>query len=98
MKEQNLSFEFHDYKKLGIAEKKLNTWCDHFGWKNMLNRNGTTWKGLPEDVKNEMNSKAAAVKLMMEKPSVIKRPIVESNGKYLIRFDVTQYEETLLKS
>lgn len=97
MKEHQLPYEFHDYKKQGITVAKLNKWCGHFGWETLVNKTGTTWKGLSESEKNLVIDQPSAVNLMMEKTSIIKRPIVEAGRKYLIRFDENLYAETLLK-
>jgi arsenate reductase len=97
MKDHQLAYEFHDYKKQGITATKLNKWCGHFGWETLVNKNGTTWKELSESEKNAVVDQHSAVNLMMEKTSIIKRPIIEAGRKYLIRFDEKLYAETLLK-
>jgi Spx/MgsR family transcriptional regulator len=95
LKEHNVSFQFHDYKKEGISKKKLKEWCRHFGWENVLNKKGTTWQELSEEEKNLVSNEAAAIKLMCEKTSCIKRPITEVNGHYLIRFNEEEYKSAL---
>lgn len=97
LKAQKLDYEFHDYKKEGITIKKLNTWCMEFKWETLLNKAGTTWKSLPEDEKQSVVDQASAVKIMAEYTSIIKRPVVEADDKYLVRFDAQQYADVLLK-
>ncbi|MDB5190900.1 MAG: Arsenate reductase and related [Segetibacter sp.] len=96
MKTNNITFEFHDYKKKGITKKKLKEWCKLFGWENLINKAGTTWKGLTDDEKNKVVDEASAIEVMMNNTSLIKRPIVEANGKYLIRFKEEEYAQQLL--
>jgi arsenate reductase (glutaredoxin) len=97
LKANNLEYEFHDYKKKGITAAKLKQWSKHFGWENLLNKAGTTWKGLGEDDKNAVTSEAKAIQLMTANTSVIKRPIIETGDDYLVRFNEEEYAGKLLK-
>jgi arsenate reductase (glutaredoxin) len=97
LKEHELEYEFHDYKKKGITAAKLKQWSKHFGWENLLNKAGTTWKGLDDDVKNSITSQPKAIQLMTENTSLIKRPIIEAGDDYLIRFNEEEYAQNLLK-
>ena len=47
----NISYDFHDYKKLGVNSALLKHWCNTFGYENVLNRRGTTWRKLDEETK-----------------------------------------------
>jgi len=88
--------EFHDFKKKGISAEKLNTWCDTFGWENVLNKKGTTWKKLSDGEQREVNSKESAIKILMIHTSAIKRPIIEVEGKpVLISFNEENYQSIL---
>lgn len=89
-------FEFHDYKKLGIAEFKLKEWCKQVGWESLVNKRGTTWRQLEEAVQMKITNEKSAIALMMEKTSVIKRPLIEKNGKVLVvGFDEEEYRMKL---
>lgn len=91
-----LDFEFHDFKKLGISETKLNEWSDQTGWEALLNKRGTTWKKLTADVQNSIDSKEAAFRLMQEKTSVIKRPVIETGkGQVFLGFNEDQLSELI---
>lgn len=96
LKQQQLNYEFNDYKKHGVTKEKLQEWVAHFGWQALLNKAGTTWKQLTDEQKATIVDEQTALNLMLEKTSVIKRPIVEANGKYLIRFNEDEYSNTLL--
>lgn len=96
LKENNIDFEFHDYKKKGITADKLNEWCNTFGWETVLNRKGLTWKKLSADEQKTIDNQAKAIEYLMQNTSAIKRPIVEQNGKAkLISFDEAQYTQVL---
>ena len=80
---KKIDFEFHDYKSKGISEAKLKDWCKQIGWESLVNKRGTTWRQLDETVQKKITNEKAAVALMREKTSVIKRPLIEENGKVL---------------
>ncbi len=91
---QGIAYAFHDYKKAGVPEKKLTRWCDEAGWEKVLNRAGTTFKKLPPEAKDKVDRKAA-MRLMCEQPSMIKRPIVEHPRGLLVGFDAAAWEKAL---
>lgn len=96
LKKNNIEFEFHDYKKLGINQSKLGEWSKQVGWESLVNKRGTTWRQLDETTQKKITNEKAALALMMEKTSVIKRPLVEKNGKVLLLgFDETEFEKKL---
>ncbi|MDX1812834.1 MAG: ArsC family reductase [Gammaproteobacteria bacterium] len=92
--EHNVAYEFHDYKKEGIDEKTLTAWCKKLGWETLLNRRGTTWRKLPDKTKDNINEKSA-IKLMLEQPSIIKRPVLKQGSNYLVGFDEQEYQKLL---
>lgn len=81
LKENQLPFTFHDYKKHGIGPEKLALWLTQQPKEILINRAGTTWKKLSDEQKNAIQDNESAIALMLEKPSVIKRPIIEKEGK-----------------
>ncbi len=96
LKANQIDFEFHDYKKKGISKEKLQEWSNELGWEVLLNKKGTTWRQLPPEVQTKVNDAASAFKLMMEKPSVIKRPLLETKP-LLIGFDEAAYRSHFVK-
>lgn len=97
LNEHQISYEFHDYKKTGITKDKLVSWSKQFGWENLLNKKGTTWRDLEEEVQQSITTQAAAIKLMLENTSIIKRPVIEKDGKIVaIRFNEEEYGKTFL--
>lgn len=82
---------FHDYKVAGIDTTKLETWCEQVGWEVLLNRSGTTFRSLPEKAKQHINE-ARAIELMVENPSMIKRPVLEYDGQLIVGFQPERYE------
>ena len=89
-----LDYEFHDYKKLGVPENRLKTWVRQAGWETVLNKRGTTWRKLDESTRAAI-SDASAIDIMLENPSIIKRPVLESGELLLIGFREDQYTQLL---
>jgi len=90
----NISYEFHDYKKRGITKDLLAKWCDSLGYENVLNRRGTTWRKLDEKTKANI-TKASAILLMQEHPSMIKRPLLDTGKNLMLGFNQSEYESLL---
>jgi arsenate reductase len=86
-----VAYTFHDYKKAGADAGKLAAWCDATGWESVLNRAGTTFKKLPDADKADLNQ-AKAIALMLDQPSMIKRPVVEHPGGLLVGFKPAEWE------
>lgn len=91
--DKGVEYQFHDYKKDGVDQTKLAEFIKKFGWEKLLNRKGTTWRQLSEQEQNKITDDKSALELMLEKPSIIKRPIIDLGAKQLIGFDVGEYEE-----
>jgi arsenate reductase len=83
---------FHDYKKSGLTEAKLKSWCVEAGWQVLLNKAGTTFKKLPESDRINL-TETKAIQLMLSQPSMIKRPILEGGKKLLVGFKPEIYEK-----
>ena len=88
--EHNIAFEFHDFKKDNLTKEQITTWLKSIDWKILLNRRGTTWRRLPEDIKENINE-TKAIQLMLANPSMIKRPVLEANDKLFVGFDEQVY-------
>lgn len=92
--EQGLSYEFHDYKKLGIDVDTLNTWLKQVNQEVLLNKKGTTWKKLtPEQQAFALENQTQLVESLIAHPSMIKRPVLETDQGILVGFDPAQYAQ-----
>ena len=84
-------YTFHDYKKEGTDPGKLAAWSDAVGWETLLNRRGTTFRGLSEADKTDID-RAKALRLMGANASLIRRPVAEHAGGVLVGFDAGAWE------
>lgn len=89
--DHGVKYEFHDYKASGIDRARLEAWSKKVGWEVLLNRAGTTFRKLPEDQRENIDL-AKALKLMVEQPSMIKRPVLEHGSKLLVGFKPETYK------
>ena len=87
-------YTFHDYKKSGVPEKELKQWVKKVGWEILLNRRGTTWRKLDDEIKDNIDE-ASAIEVMLENPSSIKRPVLESGKILLVGFKQEEYQQLL---
>ncbi|MCL6705856.1 ArsC family reductase [Pseudomonas sp. R2.Fl] len=83
-------YAFHDYKASGIDRAKLTAWAGEVGWEKLLNRAGTTFKKLPEEAKSDIDE-GKAIALMLEQPSMIKRPVLETGNGIVVGFKPDLY-------
>jgi Spx/MgsR family transcriptional regulator len=93
--EHGVDYEFYDFKKQGVTETLISGWLRQVGWQKLLKKTGPTWGQLPDALKASVNDDASAKALMLEKPNVIKRPVLEHKGKVLATGFSGQYDENL---
>lgn len=90
--DHNIAYVFHDYKKQGVPKKELERWIAQVGWEILLNQRGTTWRQLNEATRKNINQ-SLAIRLMLENPSIIKRPVLDVNGKFFVGFSAEEYKD-----
>jgi arsenate reductase len=87
---KGVAYEFHDYKVSGIDRETIGKWVKAVGWEVLLNRAGTTFRQLPDSAKTGIDERKA-IKLMLEHPSMIKRPVLERGRTLLVGFSDERY-------
>lgn len=91
---QGLAYEFHDYKKQGMTADKLQAWLEQAGQDLILNKKGTTWKKLsPEQQAYALQNQAQLIETLINYPSMIKRPVLETAQGLVIGFDAEHYQQ-----
>lgn len=86
-----VEFSFHNYKQQGISKAKLKQWSKKFGWEKLLNKKSTTWRNLTPGEQQNLTTESAAIALMVQQPTVIKRPVIEDGKILLAGFDENEY-------
>ena len=89
---EGIEHSYHDFRKDGLDEATLRAMLDDVGLDLLLNKRGTTWRKLPDDVKDNVTPERA-VALMLSEPAMIKRPVWHKNGTYFVGFKATEQEK-----
>ncbi len=90
LEDHRIAYRFHDYKAEGIDRARLEAWTDAQGWETVLNRAGTTFRKLSDAEKSDLDAKKA-INLMLAHPSLIKRPVLETDGGMAVGFKPEAY-------
>ena len=89
LKAASIAYNFHDFRRDGLDSDKLKTWFTFMDYEAFLNKRGTTWRGLSEKDKENLNSKTV-IALMIQFPAIIKRPVFEIEDKILVGYKELQ--------
>jgi arsenate reductase len=93
--DNSIAFQFHDYKKLGIDQETLAEWLKKAPWDELINRRGTTWRQLPDDLKTDITNDKA-ISLMLANTSLIKRPVLIVNNELYLGFKDESYAKIFI--
>jgi arsenate reductase (glutaredoxin) len=93
--ERGVAYVFHDFKRQGVPEQALDHWLREVDWSVLVNRKGTTWRQLDDATRAAVVDAPSARALMLEKPSVIKRPVVQWAQGVSVGFDADDWTHRL---
>ncbi|HHH37959.1 MAG TPA: ArsC family reductase [Sedimenticola sp.] len=86
-----VAYRFHDFKKEGLAPEKLLQWVDAVGWERLLNRRGMMWRKLDPATRDNID-RESAIEVMLQTPTIIKRPVLEYDGQVEVGFSEARYQ------
>jgi arsenate reductase len=92
--QKEIEFRFHDLREEGLDIQMLERWSDRLGWERLLNKRSLTWRKIPEVDRNDM-SKDKALAAMIERPTLIKRPILEAENFIAVGFSEKRFSDFL---
>jgi len=92
-----LEHRFHDFRKDGLTATLLDRWLGSVGWDALLNRRGTTWRQLPAETRDGIDATLAR-SLMLDRPTLIRRPVIERAGEILVGWDADRATQLAGKS
>jgi len=92
LQNNEVAYEFHDYRKQGISKELITEFLKHFDFEELINRRGTTWRKLSDSQKQSLN-KQSAIALMLEQPSIIKRPLLHNKNMWLLGFNEAELQK-----
>lgn len=90
---QNIAYRFHDFRVEGLDVERLGGWLDALGWEAVLNRAGTSFRKLPETERDGLDRQKAE-RLILANPTLVKRPVLEADGKLMVGFKPDLYATT----
>jgi Spx/MgsR family transcriptional regulator len=94
LREQNIDVTLHDLRADGLDEELLDKWLSDLGWESLLNRRSTTWRQLEDNEREELNADKAR-KLLIAHPTLIKRPLIQLNGRWIVGYSEARYATLL---
>lgn len=92
LNDKGVDYHFHDYKKDGLPDELLNTWLDELGFEALINKRGTTWRKLPDNIRDNIDRDTAKA-VMLDNPSIIKRPLLDTGTQKILGFNADNYQD-----
>lgn len=96
LSDRNIDHEFHDVRDDGLDIQMLERWADRIGWEKLLNKRSLSWRKIPEVDRNDM-TRDKALAAMIDKPTLIKRPVLESPVFMAVGFSEKRFSDFLQK-
>ena len=82
---QGIEHRFHDFRTDGLSADLLQSWLDSSFAGKLLNRRSTTWRQLSDE--QRQSEGAALLELLLQHPTLVKRPVFVTNEIVAIGFD-----------
>ena len=92
LEEHGIDYRFHDFRGDGLEEETVQAWLDELGWPNLVNKRSTTWQALDEQMREHMDT-SSALAAIMEHPTLIKRPLLDTGHERHTGFSVANYQK-----
>jgi Spx/MgsR family transcriptional regulator len=89
--EHGIEYDFHDYRKAGLDEATLRGWVAELGWEQLINKRGQMWRRLDPAVRDNLDE-AGAIAVMLETPTIIRRPVLDTASRRHVGFSEDQYQ------
>ena len=91
LEDHGVEYQFHDFRQDGLDKNQLTSWVETLGWETVVNKRSTTWRNL-SDKDKDISNNSQAISLLLANPTLIKRPITESNKTLLIGFKEAEFK------
>ncbi|MGS3150692.1 ArsC family reductase [Aeromonas sanarellii] len=91
LEEAGIDYRFHDHRADGLAPELLDSWLERLGWEALLNTRGTTFRALPDEARQDLDT-AKARALLLTHPAMIKRPLLDKDGELTLGFKADHYQ------
>ena len=92
LESHDIEYEFIDIRQDGLDEKLVRRWQKAVGWETLLNKRSVTWRKIPPFDREELDENSAC-ELILNFPTVMKRPVLASGKRIILGFDESSYSE-----
>ena len=92
MAAENVTHTVHDIRSDGVDRSLIQPIVETMGWETALNRRSTTWRGLLEADKSDLDN-IKAVELILANPTLMKRPVFVSGSSVVCGFDAKAQDQ-----
>lgn len=92
LEQENIDYQFHDFRKDGLESAQVEKWIDELGWETLVNKRSTSWKALDESQRQNMDAQSALAAIL-ESPTLIKRPLLDNGSSRNVGFKAANYEQ-----
>ena len=93
LENHGVNYQFHDFRVDGLTAEMIQQWFNTVGWEILINRRSTTWRQLDDAQKENIDEQSAAM-LLLDNPTLIKRPVLDNGAKIVVGFSEVSYQET----
>ncbi|WIX32007.1 ArsC family reductase [Salinicola sp. JS01] len=88
--DQGVEYRYHDLRADGLDADLLDRLLAAADWQTLLNTRSTTWRGLDDHAKQDVDATRARA-LMLEHPTLLKRPLLAHGETLIVGFDPARY-------
>ena len=92
LEEHNIDFNFHDVRDDGLTQAQVASWIDALSWEVVLNKRSTSWKKIDPARRENLDADSVNA-LLLELPTLIKRPVLEFDGAVYVGFKADTYDK-----
>jgi len=89
---KEVDYHYHDFRIDGLEKEQLSAWINTVGWKTLLNTRSTSWRRLTDAQKLDIDEQRAQA-LMLDNPTLIKRPVLETSNEVIVGFKDDIYQQ-----
>ena len=91
LRTRGVSVQVHDLRRDGLSAQMLERWLTRVPWDSLLNRRGQSWRKLEDSQRREVVDRDSLIELLLARPLLVKRPVLEASDRLLIGFSEAVY-------
>lgn len=90
--DHSIDYRFHDFREDGLTAEQVDSWLAELGWETLVNKRSTSWKAL-EPARREAMDAGSAATVILEQPTLIKRPLLDTGKERRTGFSAAAYQQ-----